>query len=423
MCEKVKLGTILTVMHGYAFKSENYVKKSQYRLVTLGNFSEIDNNFKYNDEKATYYGAKFPKEFILQEGDLIMPLTEQVIGLFGNTAFIPHDSRYTFVLNQRVGKVICDEEKVDKYFIRYLLSTNLVKEQLEARASGTKQRNISPDDVYDVEVYLPDLATQRKIGRALYNLELKQISNQKIIENLTNISKTIFNYWFLQYEFPNDNAKPYKSNNGNMIWNEELKKEIPEKFVVKSLNEVVDMISGFSFSSSDYDKNGKYKIYTIKNVQDGLIISDVDNRINFIPQKMDVDCKLKPNDIIMSLTGNVGRVGLVYEKDALLNQRVLKLKPKCNDISYIYLLFHNEYMRSSLEQISSGTSQKNLSPTEIGKIKIAYPDENTLRKFCENNNNTIIQIVNYYEENEKLKNLRKFLLPLLMNGQVTFKNN
>ena len=102
---KCKLGELLEIKHGYAFKSENYVEKSQYALVTLANISGT-NNFQFTKEKTTYYGAKFPEEFILKTGDLIMPLTEQVVGLFGNSAFVPEMENITFVLNQRVGKVI-----------------------------------------------------------------------------------------------------------------------------------------------------------------------------------------------------------------------------------------------------------------------------------------------------------------------------
>ena len=76
---KCKLGKLLKVKHGFAFKSENYVEKSEYALVTLANISST-NDFQYNEEKTTYYGASFPSEFILKTGDLIMPLTEQVMG-------------------------------------------------------------------------------------------------------------------------------------------------------------------------------------------------------------------------------------------------------------------------------------------------------------------------------------------------------
>ena len=113
-----------------------------------------------------------------------MPLTEQVIGLFGNTAFVPDMDDISFVLNQRVGKITPIEGRADKYYLHYLLATNLVKDQLEYRASGTRQRNISPSDIYDVEVYIPDIETQRKIGETLYKLEKKINTNNKINDNL-----------------------------------------------------------------------------------------------------------------------------------------------------------------------------------------------------------------------------------------------
>ena len=95
---KCKLGDLLTIKHGYAFKSGNYVKHSKFALVTLANISE-SNNFQIDESKTTFYGADFPKEFILSDGDLVMPLTEQVVGLFGNTAFIPNSDKFSFVLN------------------------------------------------------------------------------------------------------------------------------------------------------------------------------------------------------------------------------------------------------------------------------------------------------------------------------------
>ena len=187
---KCKLGELLKVKHGFAFKSENYVKKSKYALVTLANISST-NDFQYNERKTTYYGAGFPSEFILKTGDLIMPLTEQVMGLFGNSAFVPYIKDTTFVLNQRVGKVLVDEEKADKFYIHYLLSTDSVRNQLEYRASGTKQRNISPQDVYDVEVSVPNLKEQRRIGKLLYAIEQRVYNNNAINDNLANYSAIV----------------------------------------------------------------------------------------------------------------------------------------------------------------------------------------------------------------------------------------
>ena len=181
---RIKLGDILQIKHGYAFKSENYVNNSPYALVTLANISG-SNNFQFTPDKTTYYGAAFPDEFKLYEDDLIMPLTEQVVGLFGNSAFVPKIKGMQFVLNQRVGKVIPKEEKADKYYLHYLLSTDIVRDQLEYRASGTRQRNISPSDVYDVTVFIPDIKTQRKIGKTLYDIERKININNQINDNLS----------------------------------------------------------------------------------------------------------------------------------------------------------------------------------------------------------------------------------------------
>ena len=231
---KVKLGEILKIKHGFAFKSENYVDESEYALVTLANISST-NNFQFNKDKTTFYGAPFPDDFILKEDDLIMPLTEQVVGLFGNTAFVPKMQGITFVLNQRVGKVVPVDGKADKYYLHYLLATNLVKDQLEYRASGTRQRNISPDDVYDVEVFLPDIVTQRKIGKCLYDIEKKVNLNNAINDNLEQQLTTLYDYWFTQFDFPDKNGKPYQSSGGKMVMNNGLKKKIPVGWNVESI--------------------------------------------------------------------------------------------------------------------------------------------------------------------------------------------
>ena len=206
-----------------------------------------------------------------------------------------------------------------------------------------------------------------------------------------------------------------------MVYNEEIKREIPEGWKVENLNDMSEQINGYPFSSENYVEDGNYKLYTIKNVQDSEIISEVDNYIDIIPQKMNKECLLSPHDMIMSLTGNVGRVGLVFEDNALLNQRVLKLKEKDVPKEFLYLLLKNESVRLQIEKMATGTSQKNLSPIELGKLKIICPPKEVLNNFEKKCNGHIKTIVNNKKENQKLAELRDFLLPLLMNGQVGFK--
>lgn len=393
---KCKLGDLLKIKHGYAFKSENYVKSSKYRLITLGNFSD-GNSFKYNDEKATYYGADFPSEFILQEGDLIMPLTEQVVGLFGNTAFVPKTEDYIFVLNQRVGKVIYDEKKVNKYYLHYLLATNSVKQQIEARASGTRQRNISPENVYDVEVDIPEIKVQEKIGNLLYLLEEKQINNNKINAELESMAKTIYDYWFLQFEFPNEEGKPYKSSGGKMVWNEELKREIPEGWEIKFCKDILDVITGKE-DANHSTIDGEYPFFTC----------------GIDPLKCD-DYKFEGKMILIAGNGDFNVK--YYEGKCNAYQRTYVLIP--NEEKYIGLLYQNAIRKiNSFKAGSNGSIVKFITKGDVEKIELLVPDNDKLM----NTFNEILSTIEHYKkENQELASLRDFLLPLLMNGQVGFK--
>lgn len=398
MSNLVKLGTVLKIMHGYAFKSVNYLPESQYRLVTLGNFSEGDNCFKYNDSKATYYGADFPSSFILSEGDLIMPLTEQTMGLFGNSAFIPKESRFTFVLNQRVGKVICDETIVDVKYMHYLLATELVKKQLEARASGTKQRNISPEDVYDVEVFLPDLSTQKKVGKFLYDLEQKQQNNQSINLDLTALVKLVYDYWFVQYEFPDENGNPYKSSSGKMIWNEELKQEIPDNWAVDSIGSLITEREKSSVQVGEAAEHyGKIPFFTSG---DEIIMYNkafTSGKNCFLNTGGNADVKYYIGDAAYSTDTWCITAG--------------------DYSSYLY-----EYMDSIKKYIDisffAGSGLKHLQKDAFKSHKLVIPPKTLIQIFNKTADKCFAKISEIKLENQSLSELRDFLLPMLMNGQV-----
>lgn len=407
---KYKLGDLLEIKHGYAFKSINYVNKSNVALITLGNISD-KNNFQFYPEKATYYGAEFPEEYILEEEDLIMPLTEQTMGLFGNSAFIPQYENLTFVLNQRVGKVIPKEGMVDKYYLHYLLSTKEVREQLENKANGTKQRNISAQDVYDVTVYVPNLSRQKEIGKYLYSIEKKINNNVKIIEMTEKQMEIIFDTWFNLYNYSNNGKMNFLNNNILPNWN------------YINLDNIATLYSGYPFSSTQYTKNGKYKLYTIKNVQDGFIDSTGDTTISCLPSNLPDYCLLKKGDIIMSLTGNVGRIGIVYENNTLLNQRLLKIEGTA-DFSkpFLYFYLRTNKMKNIMSYLAHGTSQKNLSSIDLENLKIQKPEKNIVDKYNDISEIAFKIIENKHFENYELDNLRKYIVPLLMNGQIKIED-
>ena len=418
MNELVKLRSVLHIMHGFAFKSENYVPNSQFRLVTLGNFSEGENCFRYNESKATYYGASFPSNFILSEGDLIMPLTEQTVGLFGNSAFIPKEDRFIFVLNQRVGKVICDESKADKKFIHYLLATELVKKQLEARASGTKQRNISPEDVYDVEVLLPDLTSQIKIGKLLYDLELKQNNNQTMSSIIDNIIRLLYSYWFIQFDFPDESGKPYKSSGGKMVWNEELKREIPDGWIVVNLieNELCSAIDvGVDyFDTKNYLPTGNINGETIT---DGEYVTydNREGRANMQPVEYSVwFAKMKNSVKHLSIPKNAEW----FTKKYILSTGFEGLKCTERTFAYIHAIIDSPYFEQHKNTLAHGATQESVNNNDLKSIKFVVPGERELQLFADKVNPFLEKKFSLKHENQQLSSIRNFLLPMLMNGQI-----
>ena len=370
---KVKLGEILKIKHGFAFKSENYVDESEYALVTLANISST-NNFQFNKDKTTFYGASFPDDFILKEDDLIMPLTEQVIGLFGNTAFVPEMQGITFVLNQRVGKVVPIDDKADKYYLHYLLATNLVKDQLEYRASGTRQRNISPDDVYDVEVFLPDITTQRKIGKCLYDIEKKVNLNNAINDNL------LQQLMSLVYE-----------NMMSLAYSNQIEGSFT---TADKLTEVITGREDANFSSS----NGKYKFFTCSNT----------------PLKCD-EYAFESSSILIAGNGDFNVKHYSGKFNAY--QRTYVLTPAEEYYGLLYL--SSLYRINSFKTSSAGSIVKFITKGDIENIPIFIPKD---KKYLSYFNELVLTQEHILSENDELTNLRDWLLPMLMNGQATIEN-
>lgn len=368
MNKKVYLKEVLEVKHGFAFKTENYVAKSEYAMVTLANISS-SNNFQINWDKMTYYGAPFPEQFVLNTGDLIMPLTEQVVGLFGNTAFVPYYKGVKFILNQRVGKVVPIEGKSDKYYLHYLLATNLVKNQLENRATGTRQRNLSPENIYDIQVFLPNLETQKKIGKTLHVIEEKININNEINNNLQEQMITLYE---------------------NMMCKAISGKISGEHTYAKELC----MIETGKEDANFADTNGLYKFFTCSK----------------IPSKCN---KYAFNSSSILIAGNGDFNVKHYSGKFNAYQRTYVLTPSKEYFGILYLA--SLYQISSFKFSSAGSIVKFITKNDIANIPIFIPDNtNYLKQF----NNILMLQEKLSLENEQLCNLRTWMLPLLMNGQA-----
>lgn len=180
---KYKLGDLIDVVRGQSLAGEFYATQGKYVRLTCGNFDYNNNCFKENTSKDNiYFVGSVKPEFIMQKGDIITPLTEQAIGLLGSTAIIPESDKY--IQSQDIAKIICKEGKIDHDFAFYLVSSNLVKQQLSSAAQQTKIRHTSPDKIKDCTVWIPNIECQKIIGKILSTIDKKIALNRSINRNL-----------------------------------------------------------------------------------------------------------------------------------------------------------------------------------------------------------------------------------------------
>ena len=298
---------------------------------------------------------------------------------------------------------------VDAEFLYYLLSQDLFFAYVMSGANGSKMPRGDKQQIMNWEIEIPsEKEDQRRIASILSSLDRKIELNNKINADLEEMAQAIFKNWFVDFE-------PFKD--GKFV-DSELGM-IPEGWKVGSIGDIVEFQNGFAFSSKDFSEYGEYKIITIKSVQDGCLLSEGSSKISEYPTKMPAYCKLQSGDILLSLTGNVGRCCLVTEPHLLLNQRVAKIKAKESfDNSFSYALFRLKETKELLISISRGTAQANLSPVEASKLPMVIPSKDARKKFSMFSDSIMDKIISIHIENRTLSLLRDTLLPRLMSGEL-----
>ncbi|MEE1111825.1 MAG: restriction endonuclease subunit S [Bacteroidales bacterium] len=397
--QKYKLGELIEVTRGASLKGEFYATQGQYIRLTCGNFDYNNNSFKENKSKDDiYYTGNFNSDFLMKKGDIITPLTEQAIGLLGSTAIIPEDDKY--IQSQDIAKITCNEKLLNKGFAFYLLSSNLVKQQLSAGAQQTKIRHTSPSKIKDCAVWIPTLSEQKRIGNLLSALDEKIELNRAINDNLEAMAKQLYDYWFVQFDFPNEEGKPYKSSGGKMVWNEKLKREIPEGWSDSTLSEICVMYQPQTIGTDLLLPNGVYRVYGA----------------NGIVGKYD-QYNHEDSEIAMACRGNsCGVVNRTMPYSWITgNAMVLQMKDK--GVS-------NEYIKQSVSYMNisgaiSGSGQPQLTRENLNIVKCLKPAHNVLLSFSQLIEPIVTAQLHIIEENDKITKLRDELLPLLMNGQVS----
>ena len=417
--KKYKLGELLDVKRGASLAGEYYATTGNYIRLTCGNFDYQNNSFKLNTSKDNlFYTGPVRKEFIMKKGDIITPLTEQAIGLLGSTAIIPEDDKY--IQSQDVAKIICNEDLLCPSFAFYLISSDAVKKQLSAAAQQTKIRHTSPDKIKDCTVWIPNLPTQEKIGRILSDIDSKIALNRAINQNLEALTKQLYDYWFVQFDFPNEEGKPYKSSGGAMVWNEALKRNIPKGWHCGNLFEIAKFTNGLACQKFR-PKAGETPLPVIKirEMRDGFT-ADTEEVTPNIPDSV----KVFNGDILFSWSASL-EVMLWAFGEGGLNQHIFKVTsangfPK--SFYYYQLLDYVDVFKKMAE--ARKTTMGHITQDHLQQSTIAIPDDKKIADEFEKRISPVFeQMVKLQEEILALTKQRDELLPLLMNGQVSLNSD
>ncbi len=419
--KKYKLGEILDVTRGASLSGEFYATEGKYIRLTCGNFDYQNNCFKENKSKDNiYYVGDFKPEFLMEKGDIITPLTEQAIGLLGSTAIIPESSKY--IQSQDVAKIICKEDLLDKDFAFYLISSALVKQQLSAAAQQTKIRHTSPDKIKDCTVWIPELSEQKRIGKLLCSIDRKIELNRAINQNLEAMAKQLYDYWFVQFDFPNEEGKPYKSNGGTMVWNEKLKREIPEKWYSDNICLIVDILSGGTPSKqiNEYWDCGCIPFFGPTDYDGSMFQLHTADKITESGLQHCSSPLFKENTVIITARGSIGKSVIVGTPMAM-NQSCYALKTKTGEYEYLYFL--TAQLIDNLKAKGSGSVFKSIIASDIENTVLCIANEKVITLFCDKISPIMKQIKKNTQEIVLLFKQRDELLPLLMNGQVSVNSD
>ena len=413
--KKYKIGDLVQVTRGASLGGEFYATQGNYVRLTCGNFDYRNNCFKENQSKDNiYYTGGFKEEFLLEKGDIITPLTEQAIGLLGSTARIPESGKY--IQSQDIAKIDCNESLLDKDFAFYLISSAFVKQQLSAAAQQTKIRHTSPDKIKECTVWIPSLDIQKRIGRILTDIDNKIAINRQINDNLEAMAKQLYDYWFVQFDFPNEEGKSYKSSGGAMVWNENLKREIPQGWVVEKMGKCTNVLLGGTPDTNDNSLWGNgYNCLNSGEVAEFPILK---SEKNITPKGLEKSATvLAPKgSVTLSITRHLRPSILCI--DACINQSVVAILEN-DKISkeYIYPLLNRDIPR--LMSLRTGAQQPHINKGTVEAINVVLPPANIMGAYINKAESIYNAIFNNAKEVEELTKQRDELLPLLMNGQAT----
>lgn len=398
--------------YGIAAAAEDYSpKKTRYlRITDISDFGELLNN----DPKSI--SCPGSEVYLLNEGDIVFARTGNSTGR-------------TFYYEKKYGPLIFagflirfspDPQKVNPKFLKYYTISKTYKDWISASQGGSTRGNMAEGDFANMPIFLPSRGAQDALVSIMDNLSDKISNNNAIISELEVMAKDLYDYWFVQFDFPDENGKPYKSSGGKMVWNEELKREIPEGWTPKTIGESFEVLLGGTPSTERKDFwNGSIPWLNSGEVAKSPVLKS-EKTITELGRNSSATEFAQAGAVVMSITRYIRPS--ILGINACFNQSVVAVIPtNAVHTSFIYPL-----MLSNVERymgLRTGAQQPHINKETVKETVFVLPCSKVLTAYYEKVDPVYERQLIAAKENAELESLRDWLLPMLMNGQVKIGNN
>jgi type I restriction enzyme S subunit len=386
-----RLGDLITLKRGYDLPEKVRIK-GPFPVISSSGISGCHNDYKVEGEGVVTgrYGTLGQMYFV-------------------DGKYWPHNT----------ALYVQDFKSNDPKYIYYLLSCiGRIRTSDKSAVPGVNRNELHEMAVPAIE----DKNSQVAVRNLLWSIDKKIELNNKINTELEAMTKLIYDYWFVQFDFPDANGKPYKSSGGKMVYNTELNREIPDSSEVDIINNIIDVKDGTH--ASPKSTNDGYHLITSKNLKVGGL--DFTNANLISPEdyeSINNRSKVDTGDILFSMIGSIGVIYKVDEENinfAIKNVALYKSSQKETYKNYIYMFLKSYDMQRYMGNVISGSIQKFISLGALRNTPILIND-NTIKKYEEKTKHIFKKLTLIKLENQKLVELRDWLLPMLMNGQVRVK--
>ena len=339
----------------------------------------------------------------------------------------PYVSYYNGKFNAYQRVYIIEVQEEDRLYAKYLYYfLKLYMERSTDRQHGAIEKFFHLSDFTEIDIDFPSVEEQRLVADSLWTIDRKIALNRKRIATLEAMAKEIYDYWFVQFDFPDAHGRPYKSSGGAMVYNPDLKREIPKGWEVKSINDCGEFFRGVAYSHEDEKQCGENVVLVMRgnNIKSGHIVDDSD-RVFIDKAIVGQDQLMTKFSVLFAMSSgskeHVGKTAVYYDYPAMAAYGAFCSKYVPSD-SYRYFMFNflsSSTYRAFVKRICGGTGINNMKEEYFNVPLFALPgDIGQVRKFNELTATIYAQVYNCTQEMSKLMSLRDFLLPLLMNGQV-----